>query len=180
MKRRVRFYRAPILTFAATWIVLGCSTNAPPYSAPVATPETVFVVPGPVNDASLYDGPTDFGALFAEYLAGALQARGISALAVPRGGTYPQSARFVVTGHLIDVDPGSWNLRFWIGLGAGRALIQARTTLRDATQQSLAYDHTDRSRSLTWQSEENILRRALSKLARAAASDLVVHLRPAS
>jgi hypothetical protein len=172
----LRSVLVPVLAVACT--VFGCSTNRPLYSPPTVTPETVFVVPGAMSDAFRYGGSTDFGSLFAEYLAGALQARGISAVSVPRGEDSATSAHSIVTCDLIEVDPGSWNLRFWIGFGAGRALIRARATLREASQESLVYDHEYRARSLTWQSQERILRRTLSKIARSAAADLSTHLRP--
>jgi hypothetical protein len=163
---------------------LGCSTNAPPYSpSSGAGADTVFILPFDQQESlDQYGGPTDFGTLFSDYLAGALQERGIPAVAVPRAAELPQHAHLVVRGTLLDVDPGSWNLRFWIGFGAGRAFVKARVRLEEGPQGGVLLERQDQARSLTWQFQENILRRVSSKLARAFAREIgrEVRSRPAT
>jgi len=172
----LRGYGLLLLLCAAVLAGSGCSTNAPPYSAAqTPTPETVFVLPFDVVASAEYEGPTDFGSLLAEYVAGALQAKGVAAIAVPRGEPRPD-ARLVVSGKITTLDPGSWNLRFWIGFGAGRALVDAEAQLTAAGETEPRYEQSLRARSLTWQFQENILRRVCAKLARTLAKEIVSKL----
>lgn len=163
---------------------LACSTNAPFYS-PRGGEEggTVFVLPfDRVESKGQYVGTTDFGILFSEYLAGALQERGIAALALGRGAEVPEAADLVVRGALLDLDPGSWGLRFFPSFGAGRAFVKARVRLEEGPQGGVLLERQDQARSLTWQFQENILRRVSSKLARAFAREIgrEVRSRPAT
>jgi Domain of unknown function (DUF4410) len=113
-----------------------------------------------------YTGPTDFGRLFAEYLAGALQAQGVRAVVVPADEPLPPDIAYVIDGELIHVDPGSWNLRFWIGFGAGRAAVAARTRITNVQTNTHLFDDTQNAHSATWQFQESILRRCAASLAR--------------
>ncbi|HXV37129.1 MAG TPA: DUF4410 domain-containing protein [Myxococcota bacterium] len=164
------------LTLLAASFSLGCSIDAPIYSAPVPEPVRAVVVVEPNRAALEYEGPTDFDALFAEYLAGALQELGIAAVVASRNSSAESPAPVVVTAQLFAVDPGSWNLRFWIGYGAGRASIRASITAIGAPDEPPLFYKLYVARSITWQFEENILRRVLAKIARAAALDLAPRL----
>lgn len=158
---------------------LACSTNAPFYS-PRGGEEggTVFVLPfDRVESKGQYVGTTDFGILFSEYLAGALQERGIAALALGRGAEVPEAADLVVRGALLDLDPGSWNLRFFPGCGAGRAFVKANARLEEPSDGRVVYENERQARSLTWQFQENILRRVSSKLTRALAAEIAREVR---
>ena len=121
-----------------------------------------------------YTGPTDFEILFAEYIAGALQERGVVARVVQIDSETPTSVDYVFDGDLLAIDPGSWNLRFWIGLGAGRGLINARGRLTEVRTGDVLINETLRARSNTWQFQENILRRICSKIARSFAKKVEV------
>jgi len=162
---------AAILACAAS-----CSTNAPIYAAPShRAADLVYVVPFESDASGIrYSGSTDFGALMAEYVAGALQEKGIAAVAVPAGDVAPSDARAIVTGTLTTLDAGSWNLRFWIGFNAGRALVSARVAFeRPAGELQFEKDYT--ARSTTYQFAEAILRRVAAKVARSVAQDVSVH-----
>jgi hypothetical protein len=139
---------------------------------------TVFVLPfDRVESKGQYVGTTDFGTLFSEYLAGALQERGIAALALGRGAEIPRDAYLVVRGTLLDLDPGSWNLRFWVGFGAGRAFVKANARLEEPSDARVVHKSERQARSLTWQFQENILRRVSSKLTRALAAEIAREVR---
>lgn len=158
---------------------LACSTNAPFYS-PRGGEEggTVFVLPfDRVESKGQYVGTTDFGTLFSEYLAGALQELGIAALALGRGAEVPEAADLVVRGTLLDLDPGSWILRFFPSFGAGRAFIKANVRLEEPSDGRVVYENERQARSLTWQFQENILRRVSSKLTRALAAEIAREVR---
>jgi hypothetical protein len=176
MNRGARFQCAPLLALALACTASGCATNVPRYSASAVALETVFVVPGDVDAHPEYAGSSDFGVLFAEYLAGALQSHGISAFAVSRGATVPQSARFVLTGDILEMDSGSWNRRFWLGFGAGRASIRTRITLKDATRQVVSYTRIYKRGSITLHFEENIQRRILGRIAKSVATNLAARI----
>jgi len=177
MNRWARFQGASILALAIACTASGCATNVPRYSVSPVALETVFVVPGDVNAPLDYDGSSDFGVLFAEYLAGALQEHGISAFAVSRGVTVPQSARFVLTGNILEMDSGSWNRRVWLGFGAGRASVRTRITLKDATRQAVSYKRIYKRGSITLHFEENILRRILGRIAKSVATNVSARIR---
>ena len=178
MNRWARFKCAPLfLALALACTASGCATNVPLYSVSAVALETVFVVPGDVNAPPEYDGSSDFGVLFAEYLAGALQAHGISALAVSRAATVPASARFVLTGNILEMDSGSWNRRVWLGFGAGRASVRTRITLKDATRQAVSYARIYKRGSITLHFEENILRRILGRIAKSVATNVAARIR---
>jgi len=136
----------------------------------------VYVLPFSSQENEVrYSGSTDFGVLLSEYLAGALQENGIAAVAVPPGAAVPSHARAIVRGTLTTLDPGSWNLRFWVGFNAGRALIAARVELQQPPgTEVFAQSYTARSQTL--QFSESILRRVASKLARSAAKDIGLYL----
>ena len=150
---------------------IGCSTKTPHYFTPSSgRPIEVAVRHFKTDLAAVqYDGPTDFGALIAENIAGAFQERGITAIAISRETPMPDSVRYEFDGDLLKIDPGSWNLRFWVGFGAGNATVSARGWLRDLQTEDVLIDETRHARSNTWQYEENILRRACSKVARSFA-----------
>jgi hypothetical protein len=158
---------------------LACSTNAPFYS-PRGGEEggTVFVLPfDRVESKGQYDGTTDFGTLFSEYLAGALQERGIAALALGRGAEVPEAADLVVRGALLDLDPGSWGLRFFPGCGAGRAFVKANARLEEPSDGRVVYENERQARSIAWAFQEKILRRVSSKLTRALAAEIAREVR---
>jgi len=162
----------PLLAATAGILTLGCSTNVPFYRPLADSTDTIFVVNGPMKPQTSFDNATDFGSLFTKYLAGSLQARALSARAVPRGEAPPPTAGLLATADILEMDPGSWNLRFWIGFGAGRATIHAHVSLRDMEGKSLLFEKVYQARSLTWQFRENILRRILAKISRTAARDI--------
>jgi len=158
---------------------IGCSTNAPSYHEQAETPGMIFVVNGTMKPQTRYHGATDFGVVLTQYLAGSLQERGAEARAVPRGEAPPTSGRFVATEDLLEVNPGSWNVRFWTIFGPGGALIRAHVSLRDLKAKSLLYEKTYMVRSSSRQFEEGILRRILAKISWIAARDLARQLQEA-
>jgi hypothetical protein len=152
-----------------------CSTNAPAYVANVdrSRGEVVAVRHFDASLAPLnYEGQTDFGTIMAEYVAGALQEQGIQAVAVAVGEPLPANTEIEVQVDLLYLEPGSWNLRFWIGFGAGRALVTARASLFAVQDGELVVEVTRRAKSNTWQGAERILRRTCARVARAIAADL--------
>src|SRR5262245_51515404 len=96
-------------------LLLGCGIHAPWYRPTPGTPEVIVHPFGTSQARGDYTGPTDFGRLFAEYLAGALQEQGVRAVVEPADAPIPPGVAQVIDGELTRLDPGSWNLRFWIG-----------------------------------------------------------------
>jgi len=128
--------------------------------------------------ATDYHGPTDFGRILAEYIAGSLQQDGYRAVAVPRDAPLPAGTRYVFDGSIQALDSGSWNLRFWIGFGAGHSLVNASGTLTEVATGKAVLVESHRARSNTWQFQENILRRTCARIARAFAADIKKALPP--
>jgi len=162
------------LGIAASLAAVACSTNAPPYRESIAG-ETLDIAvrywrtEGMSTD---YRGSSDFGQILAENIAGSLQQDGYRAAAVPRDAPLPAGTRYEFAGSFQTLDSGSWNLRFWIGFGAGHALVGATGTLTEVASGKVVLTETHRGRSNTWQGQENILRRTCSRVARAFAADI--------
>jgi len=175
-----RFRQVGSLILIATSIAaVACSTNAPPYRAPIPGDSVEIAVRHWRTDivATDYSGSSDFGQILAEYIAGSLQALGYRAIAIPRNASLPAGTAYVFDGAFENLDSGSWNLRFWIGFGAGHALVNASGTLSEVASGKIIVQRTLRARSNTWQFQENILRRTCSRIARAFAKNAQAALR---
>jgi len=165
---------------AASLAAVACSTNAPPYRESIAG-ETLDIAVRYLRTDGMstdYRGSSDFGRILAEYIAGSLQQDGYRAVAVPRDAPLPAGTRYEFDGALQTLDSGSWSLRFWIGFGAGHALVGATGTLTDVATGRAVLTEVHRGRSNTWQGQENILRRTCSRVARAFAADIRKALPP--
>jgi hypothetical protein len=167
------------ILIACSLAAVACSTNAPPYRESVAGDAVEIAVRHWRTDrmAGDYSGSSDFGQILAEYIAGSLQALGYRAVAIPRDASLPAGAVYEFDGSLETLDSGSWNLRFWIGFGAGHSLVNASGTLTEIATGKTVLDERLRARSNTWQFQENILRRTCSRIARAFAKKTKMFLR---
>jgi hypothetical protein len=176
---RIRPVRSALL-IACSVAAVACSTNAPPYSESIAG-ETLDIAVRHWRTDKMdtdYSGPTDFGQILAEYIAGSLQENGYRAVAVPRDAPLPAGTRYEFDGSFETLDSGSWNLRFWIGFGAGHAIVNASGTLTEVASGKTVLREAQRARSNTWQFQENILRRTCSRVARAFAKDIKKTVQP--
>jgi hypothetical protein len=168
------------IALAAALAAVACSTNAPHYRDSIDG-ETLDIAVRYWRTEGIapdYRGPTDFGRILAEYIAGSLQPDGYRAVAVPRDAPLPAGTRYVFDGSIQTLDPGSWSLRFWIGFGAGHSLVNASGTLTEVATGKAVLVDSQRARSNTWQGQENILRRTCARVARAFAADIKKALPP--
>ncbi len=158
-----------------TGALAGCSVGAPRYHPQRAGSQPEVLVRPLRLDVSTpdYTGSTDFGRLLAENLAGALQERGVRAVLVDGGAADPPASSYVVEGEITQLDPGSQNLRVWIGLGAGQAYLAARVQVVSTGDGRTVFDQTLDVHSATWQGQDDILRRCSASLADQVATRLV-------
>ena len=147
--------------------LFGCSINAPPYNVSIkgANPEIAVIYFDDTHAPNNYDGPIEFGKLFAEYVAGALQELSYNAVALEHEEA-ASGYNYLIRGSIITIEQGNWNKRFWIGFGAGKAMIAAKATLIRTSDGKEIESHKGHSSSLTFQGRNNILRRASANLAR--------------
>ncbi|MGH8455833.1 MAG: hypothetical protein ACRETW_01055 [Stenotrophobium sp.] len=170
LKRRPGFGPRYALALAAALLLPGCAATPQKYLPLVIgdTPEVV-IHRFPTDKAGKeYQGDTDFGRQFAEYLAGALQQRGVRALVAPE--QFPdEGVRYVVDGDITRIHPGAadthFRLLFWQADQADFA-VGIRMT-----------DRNDSEKIFTAQAEENYKRtenddHALLYAAAGAADDL--------
>ena len=149
-------------------IMAGCSIGAPEYRLPAPDRSLEIVVQEFRTDltSGAYVSRGNFGALFSQYLAGALQDRGIPAIAIPSGDQAPESALYLVEGDIIHLNPGNLALRVLVWFGAGRAKVVARVKVTNLKDQQVVYDETLRTTSWTWLSKDSIVRRCTAKLSK--------------
>src|SRR5262249_599627 len=86
------------LRLLAVIVVAGCGIPAPSYRPTPGTPEVIVHPFGTSQARGDYTGPTNFGQLFAEYLAGALQEQGVRAVVEPADATVPRDVPQVIDG----------------------------------------------------------------------------------
>ena len=156
--------------FVGALLLFGCSTRAPHYATPDTGREIDIVVRH--FDLSVarngYRGPTDFGSLLAENIAGALQERGVAAVVLPRDVPLPSGVPFEFDGEVERIADGSLFVRILLSPLAGKACFSARGWVTDVeTEQSLSrnYDAV-RACSNRLMGSEKILRHACSAVAR--------------
>jgi hypothetical protein len=156
-------------------------TNAPSYVRDVESTGPIAVVRPFATDLAQggYAGPTDFGELVAEYVAGALQEQGIAALLVQDDAApMPPSADIEIRGTVLRLDPespeGRSNGRYRVGAGLDfNAMLTASAEAFDVvTGRSIGGVGPRGTRSNAWQGEEDMLRRCAAKVSRALANDL--------
>lgn len=170
-----RLIARAILTGCIVLIFAACGIGAPAYR-PLESGQQAEIVVRKFHLAppAGYTGDTDFGGLFAEYLAGALQERGLQASVIAQDASVPPGARQLVEGEITVIDPGSWNLRFWVSMGAGRARFGARVRVVDIRSNQTIYEATLERQSGSFQGQENILRRCAAALAQSFAAQIPV------
>jgi hypothetical protein len=164
---------------SAVGVVGGCRIGAPSYRPLYAEPSPEIAIRAFPSSAAAgnYAGNTDFGRLFAEYLAGALQERGVRALLIDSSAADVSRGAYVSEGEITRLDAGSWSLRFWVGFGAGRAGLGARVTVRRTADRRKVFDETLETHSATWQGQEDILRRCAASLAKRFAARIIRDMR---
>jgi hypothetical protein len=134
--------------FAVVMLSGGCASFAElakgaRVQAPVpADTRSVVIYPTAMKPGAVknVDGLTGAPQLFARFLRDALQERrpSWSMTLVEARDPVPESS-IAVTTELLEIDGGSANLRFWIGLGgAGAAVSTVQVTVRDKTGKELA------------------------------------------
>ena len=111
------------------------------------------------------------------HLAGALQERGVHALVVTGARIDAPKAQYVLEGEITRIDPGSWNLRFWIGFGAGRAAFGSRVIVHRTEDKRSIFDESLEVHSATWQGQEDILRRCAASLSKRFAARILRDVR---
>jgi len=154
----------------------GCAAKAPPYSDRVEH-VLVWVLPFDPEPSIPYRDPQDLGQLFAQYLAGALQAEGVKALALDRSANVDTSAVLVVIrGVIHTLEPGAWGIASWIGAGQGRATFATTALVSDARPGARAQSLVEEVRETRWASEEAAVRSCAAEAARALARQLAPSL----
>ena len=148
-------------------VFLFCSINAPEYKVLSDSSKALILVQHFDDSHTIknYDGSIQFGQLFAEYVAGALQELNYDAIAVKDASEYA-SAKYIIRGNLTTIDEGSWALRFWIGFGAGKASLAMSSILLELENEQKIDNFSNSRSSSTWQGADNILRRISAELAR--------------
>lgn len=122
-------------------LLLSACTSAPPKYLPLtldATPEVVVHPFSTKAAGSEYRGDTDYGVLFAKYLAGALQANGIRAQMMPED-TASRGERFTVEGELTKIHAGNPPPHAWSLFGTDDATVAAGYHMSDAKDVAAAY-----------------------------------------
>jgi hypothetical protein len=130
--------------------LVGCSGGRAPVASPVAPPAaseriSVIAFDGPTSVVSYEERTEGLGREFAAEIVDHLRranytANVVEADDVPADG-------LVVRGRLLRVNGGSRALRFWVGLGAGRASVSAEGTVSRADGPAIAAFRDRRSTS---------------------------------
>jgi hypothetical protein len=131
--------------------IASCSAQDPvavSSAAPAAKNEPIAVVVfEPPKTVESYDTPAaELGQTFSTEIVNRLKADGHVA-SVAAADAPPPSAGLLVRGRLLRVNGGSHAVRFWIGLGAGRASVSAEGTVTRADGTELATFRERRSAS---------------------------------
>ena len=100
----------------------GCSTAIPPYHPLAETdkPEIAVCIFDTQGAEGGYKGNTDFGQMIAEFTAGLLQQSHYKAVVIPADSD-TSNYTYVIKGKFSQIQPGSWAMRFWVGMGTGAA-----------------------------------------------------------
>jgi hypothetical protein len=108
---------------------------------------------------------SDFGTLFAQYLAGNLQSSGYKAMVVDKDMDVAKF-KYVVDGKFSQIEGGNWALRFWIGCGAGAARMTVLVKLIRTADNIELGNVKDSVSALFIQGQKTSLLRIVDKLSK--------------
>jgi len=119
---------------------------------------------------------SDFGTLFAQYLAADLQGAGYQAMVVNKDSDVAK-LRYVVEGKFDQIEGGSRAMRFWVGMGTGAARMTISFKVMRIADNNVVGVITDTASALTNRSEETCFARILVKMANDFSEKIVLMIK---
>lgn len=154
--RKIGLLVSAIIIFC---LFTGCRLNIAPQYDPQKANEKYHVIVKYFDLdkwSSNYEGNIDFQKRIAEYIAGNLQKKGISAIAISANEPV-NNAKYIIQGKIDRMDTGRWWARFWIGFGVGAGRFGAKAQLIDVATGSTVQEFQDFRSCDTLNGDEGIL-----------------------
>jgi hypothetical protein len=150
-----------------------CTPHIPVYKEPVKNEVDVVVIIFDINkDVKDYSEAANFQKKIALNVAALLQKKGITALVVnSEKDTQDIKAKYVISGTILDVDPGSSALRTWSWMG--RALIEAKATLIEKSTNAIVEEFNNYRSSGSMLGKDKILQKVCIELSKDIVHDFI-------
>jgi hypothetical protein len=148
-------------------VLAGCAVGAPKYNLLTEkdNPEIAVRIFDVRGAEGQHTDDSDFGTLFAQYLAGNLQSSGHKAMVVDKDMDVAKF-KYVVDGRFSQIEGGNWALRFWVGCGAGAARMTVLVKLTRTTGNIEMGNVKDSVSALFIQGQKTSLLRIMDKLSK--------------
>jgi hypothetical protein len=168
------FRKIVLFVLTVSCILSGCASLTPNYK-PLAETDKPEIVVRPFTAKGAKGSHTvdsNFEVLFAQYLAGQLQAKQYKALVVDKN-TDSRKYKYVVDGNISQIEAGSAAGRVWIGMGAGAARMTISFNLRRGADKKVLVTDTESNSDLISSDERTCFHRIQKDIAEHFATKII-------